>query len=500
MAISNFSGLNVSVGQGEGAANVLQWNNIDRAAAQIQANQRQREMQGQNEYLAAQLALQKELGNIRSADQQDAMQLYQKQKALKQELLFNPKVKRDPLLYNKLKNQADLATADFYAFTKASQELGNTFKKIPDVILNHPDRVLENAGQELRKDVQIPTVELMKNGWNEAKYLDTTPSYNLGSALQKATGSQQKYRANERFADDKKLQVLQDVYTGFNNPEQFHAILMNTLSDKKAGQAAALAYRSIPPEQVQAVNAAFDAIPEAEWKKWGLNKKPNIYQSPYDSYEQKYANYSAKLYAISNIPKNPDVETRNNLKNVIDYNDLKVRGRIALNNYNRKSNQETPPSIQFSQDLIDAFSKNDNEQVKNVLGRLFAGNTGFKLEPDGYRILDNGQLAVTFRPVGTDKYGDKFEAQQYIFDINDPDLSSKLVGLYQQFVGSETKGEGDTFTKPKPNPSSNPKPQPKPKGITLKGTETPDNLKVGQLYILDGVPVIWNGKNLVKQK
>lgn len=41
---------------------------------------------------------------------------------------------------------------------------------------------------------------------------------------------------------------------------------------------------------------------------------------------------------------------------------------------------------------------------------------------------------------------------------------------------------------------------PRSKGIVLKGTETPDNLKVGQLYILDGTPVIWNGKNLVKQK
>lgn len=40
----------------------------------------------------------------------------------------------------------------------------------------------------------------------------------------------------------------------------------------------------------------------------------------------------------------------------------------------------------------------------------------------------------------------------------------------------------------------------KPKGVTLKGTETPSDLKVGQLYILDGTPVIWNGKNLVKQK
>jgi len=135
------------------------------------------------------------------------------------------------------------------------------------------------------------------------------------------------------------------------------------------------------------------------------------------------------------------------------YNVQKVQGDNPYQGYNvwgpNNPANQVPPSIQFSNDLIDAFSSGDKENIKNVIGRLFAGNTSYKLEPEAYGLLDNGQLAINIRPTEKDKYGDKKDAQLFLFDINDPDLKNKLVGLYQQTIGSDVKGETKTFVEPK---------------------------------------------------
>lgn len=88
-----------------------------------------------------------------------------------------------------------------------------------------------------------------------------------------------------------------------------------------------------------------------------------------------------------------------------------------------------------------AFKGGDNQSVKNIVGELFSGNTNYQLEPDGYRILDNGDLAITARPKGTDKYGAANPAEQLIVNPNDVNLQNKLFGWYQKLVGSDAPGE-----------------------------------------------------------
>ena len=451
MAISNFSGLNVATQQGEGAANVLQWQNLDRAAQQIQAQQRERERQGFNEYLAMQAGLQKELGNVRSADQQDAMQLYQKQKALKQELLFNPKVKRDPLLYNKLKNESDLATSEFYTFTRGSNELGQVFKKLPDSYLGNPSKYNEGAGEVIRGDISKPMNQLMKEGWNESKYVYDGSDYNLGTLLQRATGAKQKYRTAERKSEDN-LQMLQDVYEGFNNPEQFHSVLLNSFADRKAERAASLKYQELSPDNVKAVNSAFDAIPESEWKKWGLSGKPKLFETPYESDAKKYADYTAKLYAISNIPKNPNVETRDLKKEQMDYRAAISERLIKLNQKFQldKANNET---VTFGQGAAELAKRAKNaiangtpeeadRQLKEYVGTLFSGNGKYVLDPNIGGIGADGKFHIIYHGRYRDGTPIMEEPLVKSFDLEDDNVVQKIDGFFQDIMSADAKIEG----------------------------------------------------------
>lgn len=96
-------------------------------------------------------------------------------------------------------------------------------------------------------------------------------------------------------------------------------------------------------------------------------------------------------------------------------------------------------------EVVGAFKGGDKQTVKNAIGKLFAGNGTYELEPDAYGVFDNNNtgenLVITARPRGLTEKGRKKPAEQIVISKDDTNLSNKLLGWYQRLTGSDAKGE-----------------------------------------------------------
>lgn len=303
--MANSYGLNSSQRVGEGDANILSWGNLDRAANQIYQEQKQREARGYNDYLQGQAALQKEFANVRSADIPDVVNGYNDLKRIKQQMLFNDKVKNNPIELAKIQQQANVKENQLRQLMAQSRELKETDKAINQRMLSHPDDFDENAGSQFAQHLNLPLAERYKmNAIGVTPYLyKGVDMAKLGALSKQAAGTPTEVPYGQPTVADEGYKIQQNYIKRGANPVQYAEMMYKGLQTNKLSQGARTLMNQMSPQKIADITQKFASIPDKDFEeKWGVPKSALTENVLPDDKAGQYVLLDAMNYAVNNMP------------------------------------------------------------------------------------------------------------------------------------------------------------------------------------------------------
>lgn len=310
---NNLSGLNSATRVGEGNANVMTWGNLDRAANQLYQEQKQREARGYKDYLQGQNALQKEFANVRSADIPEIINKYNNLKKIKQTILFDEKIKNNPVLLAEKQREAQINEADLRQSIKGSQEQKETDKGVVIDMFHNSDKYDSEKRKEHSVDMNLPLSQRIKLG-----RLDGTPylyqggdSTKLMPLVRQAMGTAKPIPFGDEVVADGGYKIEQKNINRGNNPIQYASTMYKGMQTNKLGQYASAELSKMTPQQIATITSKFNNIPDAEFEqKWGVKKEDLVNGVLPDDKTGQYVLLDAMQYAVNNLPQ----ETKSTLR------------------------------------------------------------------------------------------------------------------------------------------------------------------------------------------
>ncbi len=350
----NLTGLNSSTKVGEGNANIIQWGNLDRTVNQLYQEQKQKEARGYNEYLAGEAALQKEFGNVRSADVPDVVNLYNARKKTKQQLLFDDKIKKDAVAYAKKQQELQLQDAELRQLIAGSQELKEIDKGINSRKASHADDFDDDLIKEHSNDLGLPLRERIKKGRVDVTpYLYSGADMNKLSAISKqAMGESKTVPFGQPIVADEGYKLEQKFITRKNNPLQYAQSMYKGMQTPNMAKGARFLLNQTTPQKVAQITQQFESIPDAEFEqKWGIKKKDLTSGVLPDDKAGQYVLLDAMQYAVNNMPQESKSDFRPNeafktQQNIDEWNRRNgITNTQSLNKiYANKSGQTPSPT------------------------------------------------------------------------------------------------------------------------------------------------------------
>lgn len=279
-----------------GDAFIVQTPALDRSSSLLynQFQQRQSQLQQENRNMDGELM--KQLGNVKNVDVPDINEAWGKYKAAKQNVLFNKELLRDPNEYAK----AQIA---------ANEALGNVMQKINDSKENkdmltgmskdrsaHPNAYSDDFGTSYTKAMNTKSSDL-GDLRNPDQYRWQGPNTDFQKIFKAAAGTPQK-----RYEQVDKYNDVQDIVKGYKygaSPAEFYQNVMGSLGNHAAARDAE---RLLPSQdELDRVDQEYDNIPLDKWQQ--MTGQPIRQQLPEAiTPAQKFAEYHAKLHAISESP------------------------------------------------------------------------------------------------------------------------------------------------------------------------------------------------------
>ncbi len=300
---------------------------IDRASNLIYTEQKQREANQalQNQKLDDEFG--KNLTNIRDKDVPDLTKKYTDYKSAWIKLQQN----KNPTA----EDQLDLLRkkVDVSSFANLSQNQRKKDEEDAKGMIANPDKYEDGAHDKLIKSINTPYLQLgdMKNYDYSYKGTDT----DFQKILSTAQGVSKPGNPIETPFDNG-LQTKITSYSFGATPAQFKDSILSSLALHKAGRDAAALISQVTPEQMQAVNDKFNAIPLTKWKQMGIDNPQNLEPLNPNNKGEQFASYQAKLYAINNEPKEGMPAFRDNksaemaAKNAHDFQMERMRSGDAI--------------------------------------------------------------------------------------------------------------------------------------------------------------------------
>lgn len=301
---------------------------IDRAANVLYQRKQQEDARGYQDYVNTQALLQKEIGNVRSADVEDYINKYQQYKNLRQQMIFDNKIKNNPKLYAQKNREATEAFNDALMFASASKQLKEQDAKLSQDIYTRPNNYLDEAHGVLQKNLSLP---LSKRQDNYETYSYNGANKDIQPLLQKAVGTPTAIFVDE--ADSKGgLQSQQRKFMVANSPQQMYEIIYGSLTDRSYAKALSQLASQTTPEDLAAIDNQYDqvmkSLPKSLSNKIGVEIKIN----PNNPLSVESA-YLAKKLAIDKFSKIGEGELikKTNSKETIDYRHEQAMKSIAAN-------------------------------------------------------------------------------------------------------------------------------------------------------------------------
>lgn len=272
----------------------------DRAAAQLYAEQKQREAKQQQLNAALDDEFSKNLAGIRDADIPELTQKYTDWKlanigAMKQKGGISPQQQMD-LLKKK---------SEMYGVINESKQRKQYEEEVGKNLANPnlADAYEDNAHQELISHRQMPLNLLKQNGLLNYDYSYKGTNTDFSKILTAAAGQPKQVYQEEKPVDKEGIQTQITPYMFGNTPTQFYDNLVGSLAQRKAGRDAAAIIKNTDPNVIAQVQDAYNKIPTEKWQKMGIKDKQELTIKPDDTPAIAYAKHEAQLYALNNEPK-----------------------------------------------------------------------------------------------------------------------------------------------------------------------------------------------------
>ena len=312
---NNLTGLNLATRSGEGGADVMSFGQLDRAANLMYQEQKKAELTAAKSFQDADTLLQKELGGIRSADEDEIFNLYKEVADARKELHFNPNVQKDVKVFAEKQKNAALKEATLRQRIAKSKETKKNLESTSKFDLNDfdPDKIKDYPSY-----LNMPTSELEKIGANVPQFF-----MNQGVDLSKlaqwkknAMGVVQKVKFGEEVESADKYNLEQKIIGRMNDPVQFFNILSSNFASKEAAYTARTLAKQMTPQQKTYIQTRFNEIPEEDFKaKWGVSKQDLLNKrGASDDYANEYLILESMQHAVDNLPKEVEIKRRKNDK------------------------------------------------------------------------------------------------------------------------------------------------------------------------------------------
>lgn len=298
----------------------------DQAINRLYQEQKMREakQQQENQMLDAQFS--KEIGKTRSIDQPDIIQKYQDYKQLKKLLLFNKKLEKDPIAYNQLQQQANLAYQDAMKTSSKSAELNELGKTLVQDRMKTPDNYEDDFGERISKFQNTPLSAGFKTVIGDQEVdLSNPDTYRYKGSntdfqkiMQGAIGTPRQTTTTEETVGKEGLQTKITPYTFGNSPAQVRDNILAALGDRSNARSAAYQYDQLPPGEFEKTALAYSQIPKEKLKKMGLESVQDILPKTLDNKAANFASYKAMRYALDNEPTMGTPQLRENKEAVMN--------------------------------------------------------------------------------------------------------------------------------------------------------------------------------------
>lgn len=348
---------------------------LDRWAQQLYVEQKAAEQRRQQENQAIDAGIQKEIGKVRSVDTPEVIKAYQEYKALKQNVLFNKDLQKDPLAYNQAQQAMNLRYQNIFTTANKSAEIKKMQEQLATDRIKNGNAYADDAGERISTLMNTPISQVGAHpaygdltNWDNYKYQGSNTDFS--KIIRDAAGQPRKVYSKEDVMDGG-LQTRITPYEFGNTPGQVKDYVLGALAMRQAGRDAAYQWDHLPEKEIEETIKAYQAIPKEKWERMGLPGPQDLLSKNPDNKAENFAAYQAMRYAIANEPKEGIPQYRQNLKAVKDLEFARQKQMEGIKHANSRD------LIEFRKKIDPSDTEMNNTWVVNYLtkrmGDAFTG-------------------------------------------------------------------------------------------------------------------------------
>lgn len=428
----------------------------DRWGQQLYAEQKTREMRMQQENAALDANIQKELGRVRSIDTPEVIKAYQDYKGIKQEMMFNDKLRKDPYAYNKAKQMANAAYQKIFTTANESEEAKTLAKNMFQGRMKNPNDYHDQAGQMIGALTNTPLSQLRSHPQfgdltNPDNYMDMGMNTNWGKLIDEGAGSTATEKYSEKTPMEGGLQTQITPYMFKNTPLQVKDYLIGSMGMRQAGKDAVKAWDKTPESEIENTIKQYQALPKEYWQQMGLQGPQDLLPKNPDSKAENWASYQAMKYAIANKPTPGKPQIVQNLKAIEDLKFDRAKQMEAIKQGNREDlirlkKQINPSDTELNnvwyQGYLDRLTKDAKETGEKRHAYLSkSGKSLFYydvIKPDAFTMKAFAREGVEPDKIGVTEGGDIVPIfYNYVKDANGNASIEKLKGTQTPVINNQ---------------------------------------------------------------
>jgi hypothetical protein len=355
---------------GFGDAFLVQTPTLDRWGQQLYAEQKLAEQRRAQENQGLDAMIQREIGKVRSVDTPEVIKAYQDYKGLKQKILFDKQLQKDPLAYNQAQQAANQAYRNIFTVANGSAEMKDFQKQQATGYAKNPNAYDDNTGTMLSEAMNTPYSQLRKHPvfgdlTNPNTYTYKGSNTNWAEHVQKAMGQLNPTWSKEDVMDGG-LQTKITPYSYGNSPGQVKDYLIGAMATHQGGRDAAYQWDHTPEKEIEETIKAYQALPKEYWQRIGLSGPQDLLPKNPDNKAENYASLQAMKYAISNAPREGTPVFRENKAAVMAAQEAKDKRMEAIQHSNAEG------LIRLRKELNPSDTEENNSWVENYLDKVIS--------------------------------------------------------------------------------------------------------------------------------
>lgn len=313
---------------------------LDKMGERLYAEERQRDLQRQREMAELDNLVNKEVGKMRSVDTGDFIKKYQEYKNLRLQGIRDKNIQKDPILLNKLNQDANLRLAEVMQLAQQSAELKDQYKNLASQRAKDPNAFQDDFLDRYSAAMSTPISQLNQhpkygNLADLNGYAYQGGNTDFSKVFKNAEGMYREVSPFDAEEDPQdKFKRIQRSYKVKNDPLSYYNNLVEGVYGSKRTRDFPIQYK-YTPEQEANLEAQFNKlIKDDKYKKiFGIKENADFPASAYTTELGRSARLKAMEYALeaANQPVEVAPKRIDNKEAIMDRNfeDWKKKNEIT---------------------------------------------------------------------------------------------------------------------------------------------------------------------------